>query len=101
MRLCPRIAPGWPGASCSGRRGSATPSDRWSEECSRVPAARLADRAGLAGGRVLGTAGIGNAVGPLVGGVLTDAASWRWILLINVPIGAFAVLVTLRHVKAD
>ncbi|GAA3817572.1 MFS transporter [Streptomyces phyllanthi] len=30
----------------------------------------------------------GGAVGGLVGGVLVDALSWRWVLLINVPVGA-------------
>ncbi|WP_328401236.1 DHA2 family efflux MFS transporter permease subunit [Streptomyces sp. NBC_00390] len=34
----------------------------------------------------------GGAAGGLVGGVLTDLLSWRWVLLINVPVGA-AVLV--------
>lgn len=38
----------------------------------------------------------GGAAGNLIGGVLTDALSWRWILLINVPIGAVAVLAALR-----
>ncbi|CAM5718322.1 DHA2 family efflux MFS transporter permease subunit OS=Streptomyces alboniger OX=132473 GN=CP975_10340 PE=4 SV=1 [Streptomyces alboniger] len=38
----------------------------------------------------------GGAAGNLIGGVLTDALSWRWILLINVPIGAAAVLAALR-----
>jgi EmrB/QacA subfamily drug resistance transporter len=52
------------------------------------------EKAGLAGGIVLGAAGLGNAVGPLIGGVLTDALSWRWIFFLNVPISAFAVLVT-------
>jgi EmrB/QacA subfamily drug resistance transporter len=51
-------------------------------------------KAGLAGGIILGAAGIGNAMGPLIGGVLTDALSWRWILYLNVPIAVFAVLVT-------
>ncbi len=49
---------------------------------------------GLAGGIILGAAGFGNAVGPLIGGVLTDAASWRWIFFLNLPIAAFGVLVT-------
>jgi EmrB/QacA subfamily drug resistance transporter len=51
-------------------------------------------KAGLAGGLILGAAGIGNAMGPLLGGVLTDELSWRWIFFLNVPIAAFAVLVT-------
>jgi EmrB/QacA subfamily drug resistance transporter len=59
------------------------------------------DKAGLAGGIILGAAGLGNAIGPLIGGVLTDLASWRWIFFLNVPISIFAVLVTywLVHVK--
>ena len=53
-----------------------------------------AEKAGLAGGIILGAAGLGNAIGPLIGGVLTDALSWRWIFFLNVPISVFAVLVT-------
>ncbi|HEY2217340.1 MAG TPA: MFS transporter, partial [Solirubrobacteraceae bacterium] len=51
-------------------------------------------KAGLAGGLILGAAGIGNAVGPMFGGVLTDALSWRWIFFVNVPIAAFGVFAT-------
>jgi EmrB/QacA subfamily drug resistance transporter len=57
-------------------------------------AALPAQRAGLAGGLILGAAGLGNAIGPLLGGVLTDLLSWRWIFFFNVPITAFAVIVT-------
>jgi EmrB/QacA subfamily drug resistance transporter len=57
-------------------------------------AALPASKAGLAGGLILGAAGVGNAMGPLLGGVLTDELSWRWIFFLNVPIAAFAVLVT-------
>jgi EmrB/QacA subfamily drug resistance transporter len=56
------------------------------------------DKAGLAGGIILGAAGFGNAVGPMLGGFLTDALSWRWIFFLNLPIAAFAVLVTWRVV---
>jgi EmrB/QacA subfamily drug resistance transporter len=52
------------------------------------------EKAGLAGGIIIGAAGLGNALGPLIGGVLTEAASWRWIFFLNVPVAAFAVLVT-------
>ncbi|UGY91114.1 MFS transporter [Streptomyces gobiensis] len=34
----------------------------------------------------------GGAAGALVGGVLTDTLSWRWVLLINVPIGALVLI---------
>jgi EmrB/QacA subfamily drug resistance transporter len=59
------------------------------------------DRAGLAGGIIIGAAGLGNAIGPLIGGVLTDALSWRWIFFLNVPVSAFAVFVTYRLVKVE
>lgn len=60
-----------------------------------------AEKAGLAGGIVIGAAGLGNAMGPLIGGVLTDALSWRWIFFLNVPVSVFAVVVTyyLVHIK--
>jgi len=57
------------------------------------------EKAGLAGGIIIGAAGLGNAIGPLIGGVLTDALSWRWIFFLNVPISLFAVVVTYYLVK--
>jgi EmrB/QacA subfamily drug resistance transporter len=59
------------------------------------------EKAGLAGGIIIGAAGLGNAVGPLIGGVLTQELSWRWIFFLNVPVAIFAVGVTymLVHVK--
>src|SRR4051794_1801285 len=44
------------------------------------------------------TIGASFAVGPLVGGGLTSGLSWRWIFLINIPIGIGALAVTLRRV---
>ena len=55
-------------------------------------------KAGLAGGLILGAAGFGNAVGPMLGGFLTDTFDWRWVFFVNVPIAGFAALVTWRAV---
>ncbi|MFJ6566770.1 MFS transporter [Streptomyces sp. NPDC091292] len=40
----------------------------------------------------------GGAAGGLVGGVLTDGLSWRWVLLINVPIGALVLAAAARWI---
>ena len=44
------------------------------------------------------TIGGAFAVGPLVGGALTEGLDWRWIFLVNVPIGIVALGLTLRWV---
>src|SRR5436190_18658688 len=40
------------------------------------------------------TVGGAVAVGPLVGGILTDALGWEWIFFVNVPIGIAAIFLT-------
>ena len=42
--------------------------------------------------------GAGGAAGVLLGGVLTDLLSWRWILFINVPIGLLAAIFAQRYI---
>jgi EmrB/QacA subfamily drug resistance transporter len=42
--------------------------------------------------------GVGGATGALLGGLLTETLSWRWILLINVPIGIVLATLALRVV---
>jgi EmrB/QacA subfamily drug resistance transporter len=73
----------------------------WPSILGMTYAALPARKAGLAGGLILGAAGMGNALGPLFGGVLTDALSWRWIFFVNLPIAVIAVLVTLWAIKPD
>ncbi len=40
----------------------------------------------------------GGAVGLLLGGVLTDLASWPWIFIVNVPVGVITLALTFRYV---
>jgi EmrB/QacA subfamily drug resistance transporter len=37
------------------------------------------------------TIGLAVAIGPLVGGILTEYAGWRWIFFVNLPIGAICI----------
>jgi EmrB/QacA subfamily drug resistance transporter len=45
------------------------------------------------------TVGAAVAIGPLAGGVLTSWLSWRWIFLVNVPIGVAAVVLSMRKLR--
>lgn len=45
-----------------------------------------------------GLGGIATALGPFVGGVLIDSASWRWIFLVNAPLALVTVVVAQRAV---
>src|SRR4051794_17363678 len=53
------------------------------------------DERGKAVGAWTAWGGIGTVLGPLIGGQLVDAASWRWIFAINIPV----VLITLVLVR--
>jgi EmrB/QacA subfamily drug resistance transporter len=45
-----------------------------------------------------GLGGVAAAIGPLLGGYLVDAISWRAIFLINLPLGLFVAVAATRHV---
>jgi EmrB/QacA subfamily drug resistance transporter len=53
---------------------------------------------GTAFGAFGAVTGAAVAVGPVLGGVITSGIGWEWIFFVNVPIGALAVFVTLKHV---
>ncbi|MFF8727706.1 MFS transporter [Streptomyces sp. NPDC015171] len=46
-------------------------------------------------------AGIAASAGPLLGGLLVSTAGWRWVFLINLPVGAACLALTLRRVAAS
>jgi EmrB/QacA subfamily drug resistance transporter len=54
---------------------------------------------GLALGIWGAVAGAANALGPIIGGSLVDAASWRYIFIINVPIGIIAFIAAMMIVR--
>ncbi|MGA2469078.1 MAG: MDR family MFS transporter [Solirubrobacteraceae bacterium] len=64
--------------------------------------------AGAAGprrmGRVMAITGVPTMlapiIGPTIGGLLIDSASWRWIFYVNVPIGILATVLALRLIPA-
>ena len=44
---------------------------------------------------------LGPVLGPVIGGLLIDAISWRWIFYVNVPIGIVALLAAWRWLEPD
>jgi MFS family permease len=45
-----------------------------------------------------GLGGVAGAIGPLLGGWIVVAAGWRWVFLLNLPLAALVIVVTMRHV---
>jgi MFS transporter, DHA2 family, multidrug resistance protein len=58
------------------------------------PPKELATATGIFGMGVL----LGPAIGPVLGGYITDSWSWHWIFIINVPIGIVAAILSWKYV---
>jgi EmrB/QacA subfamily drug resistance transporter len=63
-----------------------------------IQASFRADDRSRAIGAWSGLGGVATAAGPLVGGYLLAAGSWRWVFFINVPVALFVLVITTRHV---
>jgi len=61
-----------------------------------LSAAVRPERRGLAIGGWGALAGVAIAAGPVIGGGITDAASWQWIFWVNVPLGVILLPLSLR-----
>jgi EmrB/QacA subfamily drug resistance transporter len=59
------------------------------------PAVRASHAIGLA----YGIAGLGNAAGPLIGGLLTDTVGWRWIFWLNVPLTLISLAIGAASIR--
>ena len=51
-------------------------------------------------GAVGAVVGLGLTVGPPLGGWILDAIGWRWVFLVNLPVGALAIAASLRTLPA-
>jgi len=56
---------------------------------------------GKAMGIIMTVAALGTAIGPTIGGVLTQYLSWHWIFFINVPVGIIALLLGAKVIPAS
>lgn len=60
-----------------------------------IPARQRGKYAGYMGAMM----GAAQVAGPLIGGAITDAASWRWLFYVNLPIALVALFLVVRFMK--
>jgi EmrB/QacA subfamily drug resistance transporter len=59
------------------------------------------DERGLAIGIYGGISGLGLIAGPVLGGLLVQGESWRWIFFVNIPLGVLALILTILFVPEE
>ena len=62
-----------------------------------LPASNL----GLGMGVLTLGSSLGFALGPVIGGVITDLISWHWIFLINIPLGIVVIPLLIKFIPKD
>ena len=65
-----------------------------------ISATFAARERGMAIGVWAGVSAMALAIGPLLGGVITEHISWNWIFYVNVPIGVLAVIAAIVDVPS-
>jgi len=58
------------------------------------------DQKGKAMSIIMMLAALGTALGPTIGGILTQYLSWHWIFFINIPVGIIAILLGAKVIPA-
>src|SRR5260370_911194 len=93
-----------PGAQAGGERTATAPPRRPPARARPPPATQPAVGVGGAGNGAVGVCaameGLGAAAGLLLGGILVQAVSWRWVFFVNVPVAAIVAALAPRFIPS-
>ena len=57
------------------------------------------DERGKAMGTLFGVNALGLAIGPVLGGIIVGALSWRWVFLVNIPLIILSLIICIPNVR--